>query len=145
MAIRVAVQHLTRYSYDRLVELGPQVVRLRPAAHCKAKVVSYSLRFVPSEHFENWQQDPYGNFLARYVVPKPTREVELNVEIVVDIASVNPFDFFLEPGAEQFPFTYEPLLARARAVPRERAGWTALRALARTPARRRAAPRATHD
>jgi len=107
MAIRVALTHRTRYLYDRVIEPGPHVVRLRPAAHTKAKIVSYSLKVGPAEHFENWQQDPNGNFLARYVFNKPTKAIELDVELIAEIGSVNPFDFFLEEHAEHFPFKYD--------------------------------------
>ena len=106
MAIRVALTHRTRYLYDRVIEPGPHVVRLRPAAHTKAKVVAYSLKVNPADHFENWQQDPSGNFIARYVFQKPTKAIELDVELIVDVASVNPFDFFLEEHAESYPFEY---------------------------------------
>jgi uncharacterized protein (DUF2126 family)/transglutaminase-like putative cysteine protease len=112
MAIRVALTHRTRYLYDRVIEPGPHVVRLRPAAHTKAKVVAYSLKVAPGDHFENWQQDPSGNFLARYVFNKPTKAIELDVELIVDIATVNPFDFFLEEDAEKYPFTYDAVQQR---------------------------------
>jgi len=112
MSIRVAIHHETNYQYDRLVMLGPQIVRLRPAPHCRTKIVSYSMRVTPSEHFCNWQQDPQGNYQARLVFPKPSRRMSIVVDIVADMTSINPFDFFLESYAESFPFEYEPTLAR---------------------------------
>ncbi|MFY8201383.1 MAG: transglutaminase family protein, partial [Pirellula staleyi] len=112
MTIRVALHHETTYQYDRLVNLGPQIVRLRPAPHCRTKVVSYSMRVSPTEHFCNWQQDPQGNYQARLVFPKPARRMSIVVDIVADLTAVNPFDFFLEATAEKFPFTYEPAIAR---------------------------------
>jgi uncharacterized protein (DUF2126 family) len=112
MAIHVALTHETRYRYDRPATLGPQVVRLRPAPHSRTRILSYSLRVEPAEHFLNWQQDPLGNYLARIVVPGKAREFRLQVDLVAEMAVFNPFDFFLEPEAEQYPFAYEPRIAK---------------------------------
>lgn len=106
MAIRVALSHKTHYSYDRLATLGPQVIRLRPAPHCRTPIVSYSLKITPADHFLNWQQDPQSNYLARLVLKEPTREFGMDVDLVVDLAPINPFDFFLEESAQEFPFKY---------------------------------------
>jgi len=106
MAIHVALNHVTHYQYDRLVKLGPQVIRLRPAPHSRTKVLSYSQRIEPANHFINWQQDPFANYQARLVFPEPTREFKVTIDLVVEMAVYNPFDFFLEPSAETFPFSY---------------------------------------
>jgi len=106
MSIHAALHHVTHYKYDRPVQLGPQVVRLRPAPHCRSNVISYSLRVEPEDHFINWQQDPFANYLARLVFPEKTREFKVTVDLVVEMAVYNPFDFFLEPQAENFPFKY---------------------------------------
>jgi uncharacterized protein (DUF2126 family) len=110
VSIHVALNHVTHYRYDRAVKLGPQVVRLRPAPHCRSRILSYSLKVEPAGHFVNWQQDPQANYLARLVFPGATRELRIEVDLVVEMAVHNPFDFFLEPGAEQFPFVYDPML-----------------------------------
>ena len=111
MSIHVALKHVTRYKYDRPVNLGPQVVRLRPAPHCRTPVLSYSLRVEPANHFINWQQDPFANYLARLVFPEKTTEFTVTVDLVAEMAVYNPFDFFLTPEAEEFPFTYDDALA----------------------------------
>jgi len=112
MSIHAALHHVTHYKYDRPVQLGPQVVRLRPAPHCRSNVISYSLRIEPEQHFINWQQDPFANYQARLVFPEKTREFKVTVDLVVEMAVYNPFDFFLEPEAENFPFKYDPAVAQ---------------------------------
>ncbi len=107
MSIHAALNHVTHYSYDRLVNLGPQVIRLRPAPHCRSKIISYSLKVEPAVHFMNWQQDPFANYQARLVFPEKTQEFKVTVGLVVEMAVYNPFDFFLEPEAEEFPFVYK--------------------------------------
>ncbi|MDX2218567.1 MAG: transglutaminase family protein [Burkholderiales bacterium] len=106
MTIRVAIHHVTHYTFDRAVSLSPHEIRLRPAAHARTPVESYSLKITPSKHFLNWQQDPYGNWLARAVFPDKTTELKIEVDLVADMTVINPFDFFVEKFAETYPFDY---------------------------------------
>lgn len=112
MPIQVALNHKTTYRYDRLVTLLPQVVRLRPAPHCRTPILGYSLRVEPVPHFLNWQQDPYSNYLARLVFPQPVKELKIEVDLVAEMTVINPFDFFIEETAEHFPFSYDATLER---------------------------------
>lgn len=112
MSIRVAIRHHTKYSYDRIVKLFPHVFRLRPAVHSRTPIEAYSFKVKPENHFINWQQDPFGNFMARVVFPEPARELQIDVEVIANLKVINPFDFFVEDYAQKYPFEYEPQLAK---------------------------------
>ncbi len=107
MAIHVVLNHKTDYIYDRLVALSPHIIRLRPAPHCRTPIHAYSLNIRPKNHFINWQQDSFGNYLARVVFPEKTRLLSIEVELVAEMTVINPFDFFVEKYAEHYPFKYD--------------------------------------
>jgi uncharacterized protein (DUF2126 family) len=140
MSIHVALRHTTTYRFDRRVTLGPHVVRLRPAPHSRTPIVGYSLKITPQKHFINWQQDPFGNYLARLVFPEATREFSVDVEVIADLTVINPFDFFVDDACESWPFDYDAALKKELTPYLETepagpllAGW--LSRIARTPTR----------
>ena len=107
MVLHVALTHQTTYRYERSIGMGAQIIRLRPAPHCRTPILSYSLTLDPATHFINWQQDPFGNFLARIILPEKTNCFSVTVDLVADMAVINPFDYFVEPSATNCPFDYE--------------------------------------
>ncbi|MEZ4775235.1 MAG: transglutaminase family protein [Bacteroidia bacterium] len=112
MSIQVAIRHHTKYSYNKPIQIFPQTIRLRPAPHTRSPIRGYSLKIQPENHFINWQQDPFGNYLARIVFNEKTTEFVIDVEVIADMVTINPFDFFLDEYAENFPFTYDPQLLK---------------------------------
>ncbi|QYZ71766.1 transglutaminase family protein [Neotabrizicola shimadae] len=119
MSIKASIYHLTHYKYDRPVILGPQIIRLRPAPHSRTRVLSHSLKVTPAKHFVNHQQDPFGNWLARFVFPEPVTELKIEVDLVADMTVYNPFDFFVEEAAEHWPFDYALDLAEDLSIYRK--------------------------
>ena len=112
MGIQVALNHRTRYGYDKAVSLGPQVVQLRPAPYARTLILGYSLRVTPARHFLSWQLDPHNNHVARLLFPDKTTEFVVEVDLVAEISPFNPFDFLLEPGVEDYPFKYASEMAK---------------------------------
>ncbi|MEM1120135.1 MAG: transglutaminase family protein [Bacteroidota bacterium] len=112
MGLHVAIRHQTKYTYDKAIKLWPQVIRLRPAPHSRTKILGYSLKIRPKKHFINWMQDPFGNYQARIVFEELTDEFVIDVEVIADMVSINPFDFFVAEYAENFPFSYEASLVK---------------------------------
>src|ERR1044072_5679844 len=111
MTIKVALEHRTSYTFDRPVRVFPHIVRLRPAPHSRTPIEAYSLQVEPADHFVNWQQDAFGNFMARLVFPTRTRSLTITVGLIADLKVINPFDFFIEDYAEKVGFTYPKSLA----------------------------------
>lgn len=112
MGIRVAIHHKMHYDYDRFIEVSPQVIRLKPAPHSRTPIQAYSLKIAPADHFINWQQDPFGNYLARVVFPNKINHLYIDVEVIAEMIIINPFDFFLDTYAEKIPFVYEDQTAK---------------------------------
>jgi uncharacterized protein (DUF2126 family)/transglutaminase-like putative cysteine protease len=113
MSIKVALHHQTEYQFERSTTLFPHLIRLKPAAHCRTQIHSYSLNILPSKHFINWQQDPFGNYLARIVFQEPAKRLCIDVEVIAQLTVINPFDFFVDEYAEHFPFQYEASIKKA--------------------------------
>src|SRR6202035_5259838 len=85
----------------------------RPAPHGRTPILSSSLSVIPADHLLNWQLDPHHNHLARLIFPNRMNDFVVEVDLVAELSPFNPFDFFLEPGVEDYPFEYAPDLAKA--------------------------------
>ena len=112
MSLKVVLSHKTHYAFDKPINLSPHIIRLRPAPHSRTPIEAYSLKIKPDNHFINWQQDPFGNYLARIVFPEKTTELSIDVEVLAELVSINPFDYFVEESAEQFPFSYSKAMEK---------------------------------
>lgn len=112
MALKIVISHKTKYKYDRPVSLSPHIFRLRPAPHSRTPIESYSIKIKPENQFLNWQQDPFGNYMARLIFPEKTEELSVEVEIIADLKTINPFDFFVEESAEEYPFKYSDTIKK---------------------------------
>jgi len=112
MSIQVAIHHRTEYRFDRAVSLSPHIIRLRPAPHSRTPVHQYALKIEPKQHFLNWQQDPFGNYMARVIFPEKTRELVIDVNLIVDLVKINPFDFYLDDDAKHYPIAYPDQLKK---------------------------------
>ena len=112
MALKVVISHKTEYQYSKNVSMSPHIIRLRPAPHSRTPIEAYSLKIEPKNHFINWQQDPFGNYQARVVFPEKTNKFSVNVEIIADMITINPFDFFVENGSKEYPFKYKEHLKK---------------------------------
>ena len=95
MSIQVALNHRTRYRYDKAVSVGPQVIRLRPAPHCRTPIVSYTLSVTPAGHLLHWQLDPHNNHLARLLFPEKTNEFVVEVDLIAELSpSIRSISFW---------------------------------------------------
>ncbi|HEY0189802.1 MAG TPA: transglutaminase family protein [Kofleriaceae bacterium] len=105
--MRVVIQHRSRYVYPRPALLGPQVIRLRPTDHTRARIERYQLAIEP-EHRLHWQRDPHGNHVARvtFKAGQAIPALDIVVEMAVDIRPINPFDFFIDERTSRVPFLY---------------------------------------
>lgn len=112
MGINIAIEHRTNYRFDRPTTIHPHVFRLRPAPHSRTPILAYSMTVSPADHFLNWQQDPFGNYMARLVFNEPSDHLDVTVDLVADMTVINPFDFFVDQTAEAYPFVYDPQTLR---------------------------------
>lgn len=106
MTLLAALHHSTHYRFDRPVIVSAHEIRLKPAAHSRTPILAYSLGIEPANHFIHTHQDVYGNFVARVNFPQAAEALRITVDLIADLSSINPFDFFIEPWAEYFPFRY---------------------------------------
>lgn len=111
MASKASLHHKTIYRYDRPVRLSPQEIRLRPAPHARTPIISYNLSVSPEAEIR-WQQDPAGNHVARVTFPEKVQSFEIDVRLVADLSPINPFDFFVDPEAATYPFSYDKRLLK---------------------------------
>lgn len=108
--MNVVLTHTTKYRYSSEVKLGPQIIKLRPAPHCRTSITKYQLDIQPTSFLIEWQQDEFLNHVAKVTFTEKTDFFDINVKITADLKPINPFDFFLDPSAVYHPFNYEESL-----------------------------------
>jgi transglutaminase-like putative cysteine protease len=108
----IRIEHKISYAYDRPVFLSPHLIRLAPYSHSHIIPGSYSLTVQP-QHNLHWQQDVYGNTLARIDFEGRLQALSVEVSLGATLKSYNPFDFLIEERAKVFPFQYAPRIQKA--------------------------------
>jgi transglutaminase-like putative cysteine protease len=112
MPVIAKLHHITRYTYAKPVRLGPHILRLRPAPHCRQPILDYQLKIEPDNHRLTWYQDPHSNWLARAIFFDASDTLTIRVTCTLDMAAINPFDFLIDDEATLYPFRYSDDLTR---------------------------------
>ena len=109
MPVRAAINHVTDYRYDRPISARAPGGPAAPGARIAAPtILSYALKIAPAEPFHQLAAGPARQLAGPAGLPgaRPT-EFRVEVDLTADMAVINPFDFFVEPSAETFPFAYD--------------------------------------
>jgi transglutaminase-like putative cysteine protease len=106
--MRLEISHVTRYAYDREVQLLPHLLYVRPRENPLLHVDRFSFEFQPDARVD-WMRDDFDNLPASAHFATPASMLDIRTACTVTTADVPPFDFLVRDYATTFPFTYEPL------------------------------------
>ena len=108
--MQLEISHVTRFDYDREVQLQLHLLYLRPRENPLLEVNRLDFSLTPDATL-HWMRDDFDNLMATVQFSSGGSGVEIRSECAVQTSDLPPFDFLVRDYARVFPFVYEPLHA----------------------------------